>query len=139
VPDGTDTPALTLDEYVPTARPGHLAPHVWIAPGVSTLDLFGPDFTLLVVGHDVGAGVALVNAARERNMPLTVAAVADPDIVDAMRSAYESRLVLVRPDGHVAWRGDHLPANPGRILDIARGATNINAPTERRSATMSGT
>jgi 2-polyprenyl-6-methoxyphenol hydroxylase-like FAD-dependent oxidoreductase len=138
VPDGTDTPALTFDEYVPTARPGHRAPHVWTAPGVSTLDLFGPNFTLLAVGHDKSAGDALVIAARERNMPLTVAAVTEPDIVDAMRSAYERRLVLVRPDGHVAWRGDHVPANPGRILDIARGATNIKAPSERRSATMSG-
>jgi len=139
VPDGTHTPALTFDEYVPTARPGHRAPHVWIAPAVSTLDLFGPNFTLLVIGHDESAGVALVNAARERNMPLTVAAVADPDAVVSTRSAYERRLVVVRPDGHVAWRGDHLPPNPGHILDIARGATNINAQSERRSATMSGT
>jgi hypothetical protein len=30
--------------------------------------------------------------------------------------------VLVRPDGHVAWRGDAPPANPEQIIDIVRGA-----------------
>jgi 2-polyprenyl-6-methoxyphenol hydroxylase-like FAD-dependent oxidoreductase len=138
VPDGTDAPPLTFDEYVPTARPGHRAPHVWIAPGVSTLDMFGPNFTLLVIGHDAGAGDALVVAAGERGMPLTVATVTDPDSVEAMRNAYEHSFVLVRPDGHVAWRAEHVPANPGQILDIARGATNIDAPSQRCSAIMSG-
>jgi hypothetical protein len=29
----------------------------------------------------------------------------------------------VRPDGHVAWRGDEVPADPGAVLDQVRGAT----------------
>ena len=35
---------------------------------------------------------------------------------------YERRLVLVRPDGHVAWRADALPEDAGRIVDVVRGA-----------------
>jgi hypothetical protein len=30
--------------------------------------------------------------------------------------------VLVRPDGHVAWRGDTLPGSPSEIIDKVRGA-----------------
>jgi hypothetical protein len=36
--------------------------------------------------------------------------------------AYERRLVLVRPDGHVAWRGDASPADPLAVIDRVRGA-----------------
>jgi hypothetical protein len=35
---------------------------------------------------------------------------------------YERKLVLVRPDGHVAWRGDALPAEPQNLVDRVRGA-----------------
>ena len=35
---------------------------------------------------------------------------------------YERKLVLVRPDGHVAWRGDIEPADPLEIIDRVRGA-----------------
>ncbi|WP_369142846.1 hypothetical protein [Streptomyces sp. R44] len=30
--------------------------------------------------------------------------------------------VLVRPDGHVAWRGTAPPTDPGRLADLVRGA-----------------
>ena len=36
-------------------------------------------------------------------------------------SAYAARLVLVRPDGHVAWRADALPDDPARLIDRVRG------------------
>ena len=52
VPDGT--PPVSVDdpvtEYVPSARPGSRAPHVWLQRGheqISTIDLFGPHFVLL--------------------------------------------------------------------------------------------
>jgi hypothetical protein len=35
--------------------------------------------------------------------------------------AYERRLVLVRPDGHVAWRADAEPADAHAIIDRVRG------------------
>ena len=46
-------------------------------------------------------------------------AIADPDIA----ALYERKLVLVRPDGHVAWRGDACPADAAAIIDRVRGAT----------------
>jgi hypothetical protein len=35
---------------------------------------------------------------------------------------YERRLVLVRPDGHVAWRSDAVPPDPVGLIDRVRGA-----------------
>ena len=53
-----------------------------------------------------------------RAVPLTVATITDP----AIGQLYERRLVLVRPDGHVAWRSDELPADPLALADRVRGA-----------------
>jgi hypothetical protein len=35
---------------------------------------------------------------------------------------YERRFVLVRPDGHVAWRSDTMPDDPLAVADRVRGA-----------------
>ena len=115
VPDGTPPPPLDPVRYVPTARPGHRAPHAWIVPGKSTLDLFGAGFTLLRFGGTTGE--ALVEAARDAHMPFSVVDIADR----AIAVLYESRLVLVRPDGHVAWRGDAAPEDARFVIDRVRG------------------
>jgi hypothetical protein len=41
---------------------------------------------------------------------------------ERVRETYERDLVLVRPDGHVAWRGNELPENVQGIIDTVRGA-----------------
>jgi FAD binding domain/Aromatic-ring hydroxylase, C-terminal len=125
VPDGT--PPLPLDpvRYVPSARPGSRAPHAWIAPGKSTLDLFGAGFTLL---RFAGAGgETLVEAARDTRVPLSVVDIADRGIA----ALYERKLVLVRPDGHVAWRGGATPADARAIIDRVRGASAAEARGRR--------
>src|SRR6202012_822487 len=92
---GPDGPPPTPDdpgEYVPTARPGHRAPHAWLADGRSTIDLFGDGFTLLCLGGGADAG-PLEAAAASRGVPLRVVAVDDP----AVARLYERRLALRRP------------------------------------------
>ena len=39
-----------------------------------------------------------------------------------VRQTYEHDLVLIRPDGHVAWRGDAIPPNANEVIDKVRGA-----------------
>jgi hypothetical protein len=85
--------------------------------GRSTLDLFGDGFALLSFGAAGSAIEPLVSAARERRVPLKVTAIDDPEIA----RLYERRLVLVRPDGHVAWRSDAPPADPAAVIDRVRG------------------
>lgn len=40
---------------------------------------------------------------------------------------YERRFVLVRPDQHVAWRGDEIPMDPLAVIDHVRGASPATA------------
>jgi len=117
VADGTEPPPDTPPEYVPNARPGARAPHVWLEPGRSILDLYGRSFTLLCFPGAPDAS-AIVAAARARNVPITRADIHSLEAAEL----YARRLVLVRPDGHVAWRGDAPPADAAALIDRVRGA-----------------
>jgi len=117
VPDGTPQPPDEVMTYTQTARPGSRAPHVWLAPGKSTLDLFGKGFVLLRFSPNVNAD-AILAAAKSGGVPLRLE---DIDHPDAAR-LYERKLVLVRPDGHVAWRSDLPPADCTALIDTLRGA-----------------
>ena len=127
VADGTPAPADTVREYVQTSRPGSRAPHAWLSDGRSTLDLFGRGFVLMRLGPNPPHATPLVAAAEVVGMPLRVEDVADP----AIATLYERALVLVRPDGHVAWRGDALPQDTAHLVDVVRGA--IAAPNAGHS------
>ena len=116
-PDGTPPPDEP-NKYVPSTVPGCRAPHVWLAPGRSTLDLFGKAFALLGFGADAGDVAAIEAAARARGVPLTFTAIDDAEAA----GLYARRLVLVRPDGHVAWRGDAAPHDALAVIDRIRGA-----------------
>ncbi len=116
--DGTPPPRDSVMEYVQTSRPGSRAPHAWLGEGRSTVDLFGKGFALLAFGGAAGDAGALSDAARQRGVPLAVTAIDDA----AIAKLYERRLVLVRPDGMVAWRGDQPPADPLALIDKVRGA-----------------
>lgn len=120
VPDGTAPTPDEVSDYVQTARPGHRAPHVYLADGRSTLDLFGEGFVLLSLGGDAVESQSFVAAAANCGLPLTVHKLDDT----AVARAYGSDLVLVRPDGHVAWRAGSRTAvnDPAEILQIVRGA-----------------
>jgi 2-polyprenyl-6-methoxyphenol hydroxylase-like FAD-dependent oxidoreductase len=117
-PDDGPAPADDTSRYVPSSHPGCRAPHATLADGRSTLDLLGRGFVLLRLGHEAPEATTLAGAAAVRKVPLAVHAIADP----AIRDLYERRLVLVRPDGHVAWRGDAPPPDPLAVIDRVRGA-----------------
>lgn len=116
VPDGTPQPPDDPSEYVPSTWPGSRAPHAWLAPGRSTLDLFGRGFVLLRFG--AARGTALATAAQRAGMPLDTVDVADP----AIARLYGAPLVLVRPDGHVAWRGGDASPDAQAIVAQVCGA-----------------
>jgi 2-polyprenyl-6-methoxyphenol hydroxylase-like FAD-dependent oxidoreductase len=117
IPDGTPAPPDSASIYEQTSRPGARAPHAWIKPGRSTIDLFGRGFVLLCLGADPGDLCPLVAAAAKRGMPLEVIGLPQQEIA----SLYENRFVLVRPDGHTAWRGDSMPVDTLNVVDTAIG------------------
>jgi hypothetical protein len=118
VPDGTLPTPDDFREYIPTARPGSRAPHAWLKDGRSTLDLFGSSFVLLCFeDRESEDSRAMAAAFSERKVSLETVFLNEPEIW----ALYGSKLVLVRPDGHVAWRGNRVET-PGQIADTVRGA-----------------
>src|SRR5215468_4593468 len=115
VRDG-DPPADDFVAYRPTGVPGGRAPHAWLddrrESGSSLFDRLGIGFTLVRLGGKAPDLAALRTAARARGVPLSIL-----DIPDAVtRDLYGANLALIRPDQHVAWRANSLPADADRLL-----------------------
>jgi putative polyketide hydroxylase len=132
IPDGTVAPRSTVMDYVPSASPGARAPHVWLrgADGkrVSTIDLLHSRFVVLAPPE----GQAWIDATRriaaEHGADLgafTIGAGGDyvpEDGVD-WAAAYglgPEGVVIVRPDGHVAFRAQGL--NGSSADEVLTGA-----------------
>jgi hypothetical protein len=77
----------------------------------------GPDFTLLAFGGEDRTVAAFETAARALGVPLKIVR----DTYDGGRTAYEAKLILVRPDRYVAWTADGAPADAAAILRKAVG------------------
>jgi 2-polyprenyl-6-methoxyphenol hydroxylase-like FAD-dependent oxidoreductase len=112
--DGEDAPPYTMDQFTPSTVPGCRTPHFWMADGQSLYDAMGPEFCLLRFDRSVDIS-RLKAAAAHRGLPLRVVDAAPIDV-------YPQKLVLSRPDQHIAWRGDALPDNPLALVDKIRGA-----------------
>ena len=112
--DGTP-PSDKPQEWQQNSYPGSRAPHAWLESGKSTLDLFGHGLVLLNFKNK--EVTSLKKTCEQKNVPLRTYQIEDKAIADL----YERNYVLVRPDGHVAWRGDELPSDPDAIVDRIRG------------------
>lgn len=118
VGDGTPAPAVERETYAPTTRPGARAPDARLADGRRMIDLYGRGFALLCLGENPPPAGPLEAAARDRGVPLQTVPITDAEA----ERLYEWPLVLVRPDGHVAWRGHTSPSDPLAVIDRIRGA-----------------
>jgi 2-polyprenyl-6-methoxyphenol hydroxylase-like FAD-dependent oxidoreductase len=96
--------------YIASSGPGCLAPHAWRADGHSLYDLFGAGFTLL---HRAGADMAAALVeADARGISITIVALEGDDEFEL----YPTQLTLIRPDQHVAWRGQQW--RPGLLGEV---------------------
>jgi FAD binding domain len=118
--DGEMAPPYTMYDFTPSTVPGCRVPHVWLRDGRSLYDAMGAGFTLLRFDRSVSVD-ALVAAATARRAPI---AMLDVDS-DEPASLYRDKLVLARPDQHVAWRGNAVPADALTLIDRVRGAVGI--------------
>jgi 2,4-dichlorophenol 6-monooxygenase len=109
--------------HQPTTRPGAKLPHAWLVDAagqrLSTLDLVGKGAFTLLTGLSGGVWEAAAQAcAEEYGLPLRVVRIG----TEAARDSYgdwsrlaqtdENGCLLVRPDGHIAWRRTSAPADP---------------------------
>ncbi len=113
--DGEKAPSYTIYDFQQSTVPGCRTPHIVLPDGGSLYDNLGPAFTLLRFSASVDVS-GIVSAAAKRGVPLAVLD-CEPD-----KSAYAEKLVLSRPDQHVAWRGNKPPAEPLELIDRVRGA-----------------
>ena len=85
--------------------------------GRSLYDALGDGFGLLRFDRGVPVD-GLVAAAKQRGVPLSVLDIDDADAAEL----YAKKLVLVRPDRHVAWRANAAPDDALELIDHLRGA-----------------
>ena len=131
--DGSPRPPQSSMVYEPSAHPGCVAPHLWLADGRSLYDHFHTGFNLLVTeeGHDATIA-AFERAAEAIAMPLKVIRPNDA----RLRSRYQAPLALIRPDQHVAWRCLQAPDEPAALLDVVRGARRQHAGVSQPDDTL---
>jgi tetracenomycin A2 monooxygenase-dioxygenase len=120
VPDGGPDMDPPGADYTPTATPGCRAPHHPLPGGGSTIDLFDRDFVLLT------ASSAWQATASRLRVPLTCHVITDP-AWPATYGVTPAGAVLVRPDGHVAWRR---PATEAPGEGLAQVLTRVAATRE---------
>ena len=116
--DAEPAPSYSMYDYTASTVPGCRLPHFWLRDGRSLYDALGPGHTLLRF-DPVSDASGLLAAAARVGMPLTLLDIEADEVPDA----YRHRLVLTRPDQHVAWRGDEPPANAAGLIDLLRGMT----------------
>ena len=129
VPNGSEPeqPADLVTEYRPSTRPGARFPHLWLDPpknSRSTHDLLDPArFTLLLGDGGVAwrdAATQVVGSLRSKLQVQELGSLCDTN--DAQRALEElcgighDGALLIRPDGHVAWRETARASNPERTL-----------------------
>lgn len=106
-------PEWVPSKYIPTTWPGSRAPHVFLKDGKPIFDLYGAWFTLVDFSSgDQPAGNTFVEAAATIGVPLQHVQFEGEEHA---RRLWEKSLVIVRPDGHVAWRGDTAPGREEAI------------------------
>ena len=112
-----DGPEDNFMKYVPTSWPGARLPHLWLGDGTAMHDHIGDGYTLLRLAHTQTDTTPLERGFAALGAPLAVLAIAD----ERPRDLYEYDLLLLRPDLHVAWRGNRLPDDAARLAAVATG------------------
>lgn len=108
-PDG-EAPPWEPARYTPSTHVGSRAPHVFLTDGKSIFDLYGPYWTLVDFSSQEGqtkCPKSFIEAAETIKMPLKHVVLQGEENA---RKVWQVPLVLVRPDGHVAWRGTIAPS-----------------------------
>jgi 2-polyprenyl-6-methoxyphenol hydroxylase-like FAD-dependent oxidoreductase len=107
-------PENLFRDYVPTTWPGARLPHVWLEGHQAIQDRIGGGYTMLRLG---GNKEDLSGLQKEMKAPFQILDIPDQNA----RDLYGRDLILLRPDMHVAWRGQKLDLEPRRLAALATG------------------
>lgn len=125
-------PDFNPKQYMPTTQPGYRAPHVFLKDGSSIFDHFNTTGWTLVTFDACSSGEGhLVEAAKQRDMPLKHVHLVGEDHVS---SIWGLKMVLVRPDDHVAWRGESIESLDVALSVVLRVTGHLATRDEAREA-----
>jgi 2-polyprenyl-6-methoxyphenol hydroxylase-like FAD-dependent oxidoreductase len=116
-PEEGDAPAHDFIEYRPTTFPGARLPHVWLQDGSAVQDRIGYDLGFTLLRFSGQETISLEKAFASLGAPFRVLDLRD----ERARELYGRDLILLRPDMHVAWRGNRPPADPLLLARMATG------------------
>ena len=119
IQDGKEPPPYSMSDFTPSTVPGCRTPHYMIDNGRSLYDAMGPEYTLLRTDPEINID-PLILAAGDKGVPLCILDISGQEV----KALYDRKLILSRPDQHIAWRGDELPETPIALIDIIRGASH---------------
>ena len=109
-------PPYSMADFKESTVPGCRLPHFFLADGSSLYDALGKGYTLIRFDDAVSVE-AIMKSAEALNFPLTLLSIQGVQ----KPAAYITKLVIARPDQHVAWRGDALPSEPKKLLQLLAG------------------
>lgn len=127
VPDGSVAPKLEdgVTHYAPSAAPGARFPHLWLDPDHtrSTHDVLESTGYTLLLGDEGARWEVAVRALGPLQSSMKIdslSAICDGAAASGalreMCGISSQGALLIRPDGHVAWRESSLTASPEETL-----------------------
>lgn len=134
----TSVPADRVKDYLPSTEPGARLPHAWLEVSgrrVSTLDLIGRGAFTVILGEDAAGWTEVLSGIPEKVPVRTVRIGSTCTAFDLegqwelVRGVGAQGAILVRPDGHVAWRGDSVSE---KLIEAIYRSTGLpeNAPSK---------
>lgn len=128
--DGSTAPPWDRRRFASTVRPGHYAPNVVISETETLFDRFGPAYTLVDArgNRDTATTTRISEEADQLGIPMTVLTLTEPHL----SALYGNRLVLVRPDLHIAWSGADMSDAAGTLMRIS-GFTATPSTAQREA------
>ena len=120
ISDESDVPPDDPARYVPSSVPGGRLPHYWTDDQESISDKLGKWFNIIQIGPDAPSVWAFEVAANDLSIPIKVIKISDLSALNL----YQKSILLVRPDQHIAWRGNVVPENVCELLKITIGTSN---------------
>lgn len=119
-------PPFDPRHYTPTTWPGGRPPHLFLSDGRAVFDTFGDEWSLLVFSHQEVGQELLVRVAEKMSIPLVQVGLSQENHA---KTLYERSLVLIRPDHHVAWRGDRINSlnDAENIIKVVTGKAQVES------------
>ena len=115
--DPADIPPDSANEYIPSSNPGGRLPHVWLDEATSLFDELNFEWTVVCTERRSAEAERLAAEGRAAGLSVEVVVVA----AQQWSELTGDRLLVVRPDQMIAWRG-MAAVNPNEIWERVAGA-----------------